>query len=88
MDRLIADYYAVQAGRFGCGVIITPSHNPPGDGGFKYNPPNGGPADTDITNWIQGRANELMKGGNAAVKRVGLGGEAMGMPRRRRSMIL
>src|SRR5438045_2705168 len=56
----------------GCadGVVITPSHNPPEDGGFKYNPPNGGPADTDVTGWVQARANEIMKGGNAAVKRV------------------
>lgn len=44
------------------GIVITPSHNPPEDGGFKYNPPNGGPADTDITNWIQDRANQILKG--------------------------
>ena len=42
------------------GVVITPSHNPPSDGGFKYNPPNGGPADTEVTNWIEQRANELL----------------------------
>jgi phosphoglucomutase len=52
------------------GIIITPSHNPPEDGGFKYNPPNGGPADTDVTTWIQDRANALLKSGNAGVKRV------------------
>jgi len=52
------------------GVVITPSHNPPSDGGFKYNPPNGGPADTSITNAIQARANELLKGGNKSVKRI------------------
>jgi len=54
------------------GIVITPSHNPPEDGGFKYNPPNGGPADTDVTGWIQDRANSLLKGGNADVKRVPL----------------
>ena len=52
------------------GVVITPSHNPPEDGGFKYNPPNGGPADTDVTRWVQDRANELLRAGNAGVKRV------------------
>ncbi|HST67020.1 MAG TPA: phosphoglucomutase, partial [Mycobacteriales bacterium] len=52
------------------GVVVTPSHNPPRDGGFKYNPPNGGPADTDITRWIQDRANELLGAGLAGVKRV------------------
>jgi phosphoglucomutase len=50
--------------------VITPSHNPPEDGGFKYNPPNGGPADTEVTRWIQDRANALLQGNNAAVKRV------------------
>ncbi len=54
------------------GVVITPSHNPPGDGGFKYNPPNGGPADTDITNVIQDRANEILKNGLVEVKKVSL----------------
>ncbi len=53
------------------GVVITPSHNPPEDGGIKYNPPSGGPADTDVTGWIERRANELLAGGNAGVKRVG-----------------
>ena len=52
------------------GIVITPSHNPPQDGGFKYNPPNGGPADTEITSHIQTRANELIKAGNAGVKKI------------------
>jgi len=53
------------------GIVVTPSHNPPSDGGFKYNPPNGGPADTDVTDWIQNRANELLRGGNKGVQRIG-----------------
>ncbi len=52
------------------GVVVTPSHNPPPDGGFKYNPPDGGPAGTDITGWIQDRANELLAAGLTGVKRV------------------
>jgi phosphoglucomutase len=55
------------------GIVITPSHNPPRDGGFKYNPPNGGPADTDVTRWVQDRANELLRTGNTDVKRMPLG---------------
>lgn len=52
------------------GIGITPSHNPPSDGGLKYNPPNGGPADADVTDWIQIHANELLKAGNKEVKRM------------------
>jgi phosphoglucomutase len=52
------------------GIVITPSHNPPEDGGFKYNPPNGGPADTDVTRWVEDRANELLRNTNAGVRRV------------------
>jgi len=56
--------------RMADGIVVTPSHNPPEDGGFKYNPPNGGPADTDVTGWVQDRANELLRGGNAGIKRA------------------
>ncbi len=52
------------------GIVITPSHNPPADGGFKYNPPSGGPADSEVTKWIEGTANKLMEGGLEEVKRV------------------
>src|SRR5258708_22177512 len=56
--------------RLADGVVITHSHNPPEDGGFKYNPTNGGPADTDVTQWIQRRANQLLRNGNAEVQRA------------------
>ncbi|TAL87135.1 MAG: alpha-D-glucose phosphate-specific phosphoglucomutase, partial [Rhodanobacter sp.] len=52
------------------GIVITPSHNPPDNGGFKYNPPNGGPADTDVTKWVENRANALIEGGLKEVKRM------------------
>src|SRR6266851_943281 len=54
------------------GIVVTPSHNPPEDAGFKYDPPNGGPADVEVTGWVQDRANELLRAGNAGVKRVPL----------------
>ena len=53
------------------GIVVTPSHNPPTDGGFKYNPPNGGPAHTDVTDWIQNRANEFLRAGHKGVERIG-----------------
>src|SRR4051794_8971244 len=52
------------------GIVVTPSHNPPGDGGFKYNPPHGGPADTDVTGWIEREANRLLESGLGDVPRV------------------
>ncbi|MGW4732676.1 phosphoglucomutase (alpha-D-glucose-1,6-bisphosphate-dependent) [Streptomyces shenzhenensis] len=54
----------------GDGVVVTPSHNPPADGGFKYNPPSGGPAASDATSWIQDRANEIITGGLKDVRRI------------------
>jgi phosphoglucomutase len=54
------------------GIVITPSHNPPDSGGFKYNPTNGGPADTDVTKWIENRANDLLKPGAGGIKRIAL----------------
>ena len=54
------------------GVVVTPSHNPPTDGGFKYNPPDGGPAGSDITGWIQDRANEILTAGMSGVRRIPL----------------
>ena len=70
ISRAILVYNRGRKDGFADGLVITPSHNPPSDGGMKYNPPNGGPADTDATDWIQKRANELLKGGNKDVKRV------------------
>jgi phosphoglucomutase len=61
------------------GIVVTPSHNPPEDGGFKYNPPNGGPADTDITGWVQDEANRLLRVGLDGVRRVPAG-EAAAAP--------
>ena len=52
------------------GIVITPSHNPPHDGGFKYNPPNGGPAELDITNWIEAKANEFLETGLRGLNRI------------------
>ena len=66
------------AGANADGICVTPSHNPPADGGFKYNPPDGGPAGTDVTGWIQDRANALLRDGLAGVKRVSLAGRRPG----------
>ena len=70
ISRAILTYNRSRSDGFSDGIVITPSHNPPGDGGFKYNPPNGGPADTDATGWIQNRANDLLRSGNAGVRRL------------------
>src|SRR5262252_10047586 len=72
ISRAILVHNRGRTDRLADGIVVTPSHNPPEDGGFKYNPPNGGPADTDVTQWIEDRANALLRGGNADVKRVPL----------------
>jgi len=70
ISRAILVYNRGRKDHLADGIVITPSHNPPEDGGFKYNLPNGGPADTDVTRWVQDRANELLRGGNAGIRRV------------------
>jgi len=70
ISRAIIVYNRGRKEHLADGIVITPSHNPPEDGGFKYNPTNGGPADTDVTGWVEDRANELLRTNNAAVKRV------------------
>jgi len=70
ISRAILTHNKGNPGNQADGIVITPSHNPPTDGGFKYNPPNGGPADTDVTGWIQNRANDLLSKDNTGVRRV------------------
>ncbi len=70
ISRAILVYNRGRREHLADGIVITPSHNPPEDGGFKYNPSNGGPADTEVTHWIERRANELLRSGSAGVKRV------------------
>src|SRR5438477_4027700 len=72
ISRAVLVYNRDRKDHFADGIVITPSHNPPEDGGFKYNPTNGGPADTDVTKWVEERANALLRSGNAEVKRVPL----------------
>ncbi len=70
ISRAILVYNRKRRQHLADGIVITPSHNPPEDGGFKYNPPNGGPADTNVTGWVQDRANQLLRAGNREVKRI------------------
>jgi phosphoglucomutase len=72
ISRAILVHNRNRTDRVADGIVITPSHNPPEDGGFKYNPPNGGPADSDVTGWIQKRANDLLREANRGAKRVPL----------------
>ena len=69
ISRAILVYNRNRNEHFADGIVITPSHNPPADGGFKYNPPNGGPADTDVTRWVEHRANELLRD-TTSIKRI------------------
>ena len=70
ISHAILRYNEKRTDGFADGIVITPSHNPPTDGGIKYNGPNGGPADTEVTTWIQNHANELLRSGNRDVKRI------------------
>jgi len=70
ISHAIIKYNAGRKNSFADGIVITPSHNPPDNGGFKYNPPNGGPAGNDITNWIETKANEILKNKLKDVKRI------------------
>jgi len=70
ISHAILEYNQGRSGGLADGIVITPSHNPPADGGFKYNPANGGPADTDVTKWIQDRANALLEAGLRGVERM------------------
>ncbi len=70
ISRAILTYNKSRTAGLADGIVITPSHNPPQDGGFKYNPPHGGPADTEVTRWVQDRANEFLRASGAGVRRV------------------
>jgi phosphoglucomutase len=70
ISHAILTYNRGRTGGLADGIVVTPSHNPPEDGGFKYNPPNGGPADTNVTGWIQDQANALLAAGLRGVKRI------------------
>jgi phosphoglucomutase len=70
ISRAILVYNDGRKAHLADGIVVTPSHNPPEDGGFKYNPTDGGPADSEVTGWIQDRANELLRSGNTSVRRL------------------
>ena len=70
ISHAILTYNRGRTAGFADGIVITPSHNPPGDGGLKYNPPNGGPADANVTGWVEAKANEFLKNGLQGVQRM------------------
>jgi phosphoglucomutase len=70
VSHAILTYNRGRSAGFADGIVITPSHNPPGDGGFKYNPPNGGPADANVTGWVEAKANEFLKNSLQGVQRM------------------
>ena len=70
ISHAILVHNRIKTGPRADGIVVTPSHNPPSDGGFKYNPPHGGPADTEVTGWIEERANDLLRSRNRGLKRI------------------
>ncbi|HEU4504538.1 MAG TPA: phosphoglucomutase (alpha-D-glucose-1,6-bisphosphate-dependent) [Nitrospira sp.] len=84
ISHAILTYNRGRSSGYSDGIVITPSHNPPEDGGIKYNPPQGGPADTQVTKWIEERANALLAAGLEGVKRLPAASEAVGAPSVRR----
>ncbi|HKC43876.1 MAG TPA: phosphoglucomutase (alpha-D-glucose-1,6-bisphosphate-dependent) [Burkholderiales bacterium] len=88
ISRAILVYNRGRKEHLADGVVVTPSHNPPEDGGFKYNPTDGGPADTDVTRWIQDRANQLLREDNAGVKRVALAAAVKAATTREEDLVL
>jgi phosphoglucomutase len=88
ISRAILVHNRGREDRLADGIVVTPSHNPPEDGGFKYNPPNGGPADTEVTRWIQDRANALLREGNAGVRRLAPAAVMKGRTTRQEDLVL
>src|SRR5246127_1323436 len=88
ISRAILIYNRNRKEHLADGIVITPSHNPPEDGGFKYNPPNGGPADTDVTHWVGTRANELLRAGNVRVKRLPFNNAAAALTTHEEDLVL
>jgi phosphoglucomutase len=88
ISRAILVYNRGRKQHLADGILVTPSHNPPEDGGFKYNPPDGGPADTQVTAWVENRANELLRAANREVKRMPLAAALQAETTHRQDFIL